>query len=203
MKPGHAPSERRNRQLPLVALQGLTYKEIWGNSSNPKTAPVSHTPAPLPLFPCASWSDDKCSVEGQWLWIPTKDRSLPCVRKLGPEPSASARPIVSVWCQDQNILHTLNYFCQENFPCIKTFWLSTQFPKQYRKQETSVKFGRSKFSESWCILWEDVYSTCLKDNIATCSNFLQVKEKVVGAVQYRIRRAKQKDVKKKNNTGCF
>lgn len=51
MKPGHAPSERRNRQLPLVALQGLTYKEIWGNSSNPKTAPVSHAPPPLPRFP--------------------------------------------------------------------------------------------------------------------------------------------------------
>lgn len=50
MEPGHAPSERQNRQLPLVALQGLTYKEIWGNSSNPKTAPVSHTLPPLPVF---------------------------------------------------------------------------------------------------------------------------------------------------------
>lgn len=52
MKPGHAPSEWRNRQLPLVALQGLTYKEIWGNSSNPKTAPVSHAPPSLPLIHC-------------------------------------------------------------------------------------------------------------------------------------------------------
>lgn len=76
MKPGHAPSEWWNRQLPLVALQGLTYKEIWGNSSNPKTAPVSHTPPPLPFFPCVSPSDDKCSVGGQWLWIPAKDRQL-------------------------------------------------------------------------------------------------------------------------------
>lgn len=133
MKPGHAPSEWRNRQLPLVALQGLTYKEIWGNSSNPKTAPMSHAPAPLPLFPCASWSDDKCTIGGQWLWIPTKDRSLPCVRKLGVEPLASSCPIVPVWCQDHNILYTLNYFYQENLPCIKKFWWSAQFVKQYRK----------------------------------------------------------------------
>lgn len=55
MKPGHAPSEQWNRQLPLVALPGLTYKEIWGNSSNPKTAPVSHTPPYLLLFDCKRW----------------------------------------------------------------------------------------------------------------------------------------------------
>lgn len=79
MKPGHAPSEWRNRQLPLVALQGLTYKEIWGNSSNPKTAPVSHTPPLLPLFHCVSWSDDECSMGGQWLWIGTKDRPITSV----------------------------------------------------------------------------------------------------------------------------
>lgn len=79
MKPGHAPSEWRNRQLPLVALQGLTYKEIWGNSSNPKTAPVSHTPPLLPLFHCASRSDDECGMGGQWLWIATKDRPITSV----------------------------------------------------------------------------------------------------------------------------
>lgn len=138
MKPGHAPSEWRNRQLPLVALQGLTYKEIWGNSSNPKTAPMSHAAAPLPLFPCASWSDDKCTIGGQWLWIPTKDRSLPCVRKLG----IDHRPVhVPLSLFDV----TLNYFYQENLPCIKKFWWSTQFVKQYRKQETSVKYGWSNF----------------------------------------------------------
>lgn len=98
MKPGHAPSEWRNRQLPLVALQGLTYKEIWGNSSNPKTAPVSHTPPLLPLFHCMSRSDDECSMGGQWLWIATKDRPITSVwgfmRKHGIQPLVNPQSIV-------------------------------------------------------------------------------------------------------------